>query len=105
MVHVGCFCLALIIFAVLLGAIFWLLNTLAPFRPLRIRSRNSRWFAESEYSPQHGLDPAKYYWNPMDNYILKPGNFRRLPWARKTFFRFPLFNSRYITRPILDQAL
>lgn len=49
--------------------------------------------------------PLYTYTTPSNNFILKPANYRRLPWARKTFFNYPFFNRRYVTRPILTQAL
>lgn len=69
-------------------------------------SFNAQWNGNGNYSEQHGITPPKHYISSANNgYIMNPGNYLRLPWTRKTFYSYPFFQRRYVTRPILNQLL
>ena len=69
-------------------------------------SFDTQWNGNGNYSEQQGVVPPKYYISGANGgFLMNPGNYTRLPWTRKTFYRYPFFNRRFVTRPILDQLL
>ena len=36
------------------------------------------------------------------NYIVKPEDYIHRPFFRRSFYRYPFFNKRYVNRPVLD---
>lgn len=36
------------------------------------------------------------------DYIVKPDDYLHRPFFRRSFYRYPFFKKRYVTRPVLD---
>jgi len=69
-------------------------------------SFDSQWRGNGNYSEQQGIVPPKHYINGSNGgFLMNPGNYRQLPWTRKTIYRYPFFGERYVTRPILSQVI
>lgn len=96
----ACLCISLVALTLIL--IFLVLN----MSSFSVDHFDTQWHGNGNYSEQNDVKYPKYYIGRGNGgFLMDPGNYTRMPWTRKSFYRYPFFNRRYVSRLLLDQAL